>query len=500
MPGSAILVTSYDPGYLTITESLVRSERAAGNVPVVIDVSALLAAPTDSYHRGTLHLFGLQHPGHDLRERVVEAGGEFLAGDELGSPGDDALLDPELESALDSAVRSGLITFARTDRPDPHSRWVRAVTAGLRTEGRRVYRAVRSVCATRPGLAVAYVPNGRFPHQRLAALAFRESGVPVRHVEKGESADRAFVQEYSPHDRFTSQGSVDAVLTGLSASEIDEIADGWLARRAPARDSGNEYSALWNGSVPRQIRRWRDTGERVAGFFTSSQDEFQFQGPEWQVHEWADQFEAFDAILTRFEQRGFRSFLRVHPNLATRAHDTFRRELDGIRHLKRAHPGLEIIWHDSPANSYALLEASTVVVTFASTIGVEASALGIPVWTAAATRFGMVADVHELFSAADVERDGMRPWTVDRHRAKRFIAYLVRRDTPVTPPSRPWTSWGARRPLGAKLAAMAVSGGTPGVGAAVLSLVDIYRHRNPAANGRALRRRDGASGRPGRAQ
>jgi len=49
-------------------------------------------------------------------------------------------------------------------------------------------------------------------------------------------------------------------------------------------------------------------------------------------------------------------------------------------------------------------------------------------------------------------------------------------------PSAPAAGWLEAPPLGARLAAIAVSGGTPGVGAAVRSLVDVYRHRRLRAN------------------
>ena len=166
----------------------------------------------------------------------------------------------------------------------------------------------------------------------------------------------------------------------------------------------------------------------MVGFFTSSQDEFQFLGPEWQLHEWHDQFEAFDRLLGEFEKAGYVAFLRVHPNLATKAHGTFRRERDGIRALARRHPELLVIWHDDFANTYSLLGVSDAVVVWDSTVGLEASARGIPVWTTATSRYGLIADVQERLSHADVDAGGVTPWDVDAHAAKRFIAYLVRRD------------------------------------------------------------------------
>jgi hypothetical protein len=322
----------------------------------------------------------------------------------------------------------------------------------------------------------------------MATLAFQDAGVPELHIEKGEGLNRAYIQEYAPQDRLRSQGSVDAILAGLSPQQVDEIADTWLAKRAPAKDSRNEFSTLWSNTLPPAIAKEKHENKKVAGFFTSSQDEFQFLGPEWQLHEWKDQFVAFDLIMTQLEKAGYACYLRVHPNLATKAHECFLREREGIRQLAGRHPNLTLIWHDDSANTYTLLEASDGVVVWDSTVGLEASARGLPVWTTATSRYGLVADIRELLSAEDVSAIGLASWPVDARAAKRFIAYLVLRDQDVRTDGTAWTSWDVTRPpLGVKLAAVAVSGGIPRVTSALRSLIDVYRHRRPKANLRALR-------------
>ncbi len=488
MSCAVIMVSTYDPGYLAISESLARAEIASGNTAVVFDISSLLGTPVDSYHRGILRAFGIDYPGHDVDARMTSFGAQYVRAETL--PGHDDLtpLDTPLEELLEIAVQSALITFFRTDRPDQSKRQVQKTTRGLYAEGRAVYRTSSALCAKLANIDVVYLPNGRFPHQKMATLAFQNAGVPELHIEKGEGPARAYVQEYAPQDRLRSQGSVDEILTGLSEAQVDDIADAWLAKRAPSKDSRNEFSVLWDDTLPAEIAEQERLGKKVAGFFTSSQDEFQFLGPEWQLHDWEDQFTAFHLILTRLEEAGYACFLRVHPNLATKAHECFLREREGIRRLAEEHPSLTVIWHDDVASTYALLEISDAVVVWDSTVGLEASARGLPVWTTATSRYGLVADIRELLSESDVERITLEPWPVDPHRAKRFIAYLVLRDQDIALGTTPWIAWDVSNPpLGVKLAAIAVSGGIPRPTAALLSLVDVYRHRRLKANLRALR-------------
>ena len=490
MTSSVILVTSYDPSFLAIFEHLLISEAHAGNQPIAFDITPILSVTIDSYHRGILRAARLDYPGHDIETRLIGTGARYVRVDSTVSPADLAPLDGPLEEALEMAMESALITFSRTDRPKRGRRSVETAAEHLRREGRIAYRRVAEFCVENPSVSLAYVVNGRFPNQKLSQLAFEDAGVQCRHIEKGEGVGRAYVQDYAPQDRLLSQATVDEVLNGLSRDEVNEIADVWLAARAPSAQSINRYSALWDESLPPSVAVKKKSGKPIVGFFTSSQDEFLSVGAEWHIDSWKDQFDAFDQILARFEGDGYATYLRVHPNLATKEHSFFKRERDGIRWLQRRHPELTVIWHDHVANTYSLVEASDVVVVWASTVGLEASARGIPVWAASATRYGLTADVREVLSTDELAGVGALRWAVNTDGAKRFIAYLVLRDQQMSTDLRDWIPWDANNPpLAVTLAAIAVSGGISRPAAAVLSLVDVYRHRGLRANLRSLRRR-----------
>ena len=485
-----VIVAGYDPGYLRILEHQVRTELSDGQLPLVADITGLSAAPVDSFDRGILTLFGLAYPGRDLRARVENLGGEYLR----LTPGTDSMasmpLAADLEATLAIAVESALISYFRTDRPNRSKRLVSRIAGGLEAEGRMVFRAVSNLLATYPETNKIIVPNGRYPGQKMATLAAERAKVPTFHFEKGETPNGTYLQDYAPQNRLKSQGSVDTVLAGVSDSEVDEIAQTWLSRRAPAKDSRNEFSALWKQGLPPEVSSRLESGARVVGFFTSSQDEFQFLGPEWQLHDWTDQFEAFDAVLTEVEKAGLVTYLRVHPNLATKAQDCFVRERAGIRELAARHPELMVIWHDESVSTYSLLDATDAVVVWDSTVGLEASARGLPVWTMATSRYGLVADVKERLSREQVDELGIDFWDVDAHAANRFIAYLVLRDQQMAEDYESWIPWdSAHPPVATKLAAALVSGGTPYRREALKSVLDVYRHRSVRSNLAHLRGR-----------
>lgn len=488
MSHTAIMIAGYDPAYLRISEFHVRRETAAGNIPVVIDATAISGGGVDSFHRGTLSRFGLDYPGHDLVDRMQKIGARVVDIESVLPEGWGEPLDAEHEEVLAIAVQSALITYFRTDQPDRSRRLVRETSENLTREGRGVYRGFRAIFADDPAITLAYVPNGRFPHQKMAYLAAKDAGLNILHFEKGESANATYLQNHAPQNRLATQGAVDPLLASLSPAEVDRIAEEWLGRRAPSAESSNEFAALWAAGLPENLRHLDSAEHKVAGFFTSSQDEFQFLGPEWQLHEWTDQFEAFHQVMLRLEEQGFTCYLRVHPNLATKAQDCFVRERAGIRWLAEQHPDLIVIWHDDVANTYSLLDVTDAVVVWDSTVGLEASARGLPVWTMATSRYGLVADVREVLSPTQLDEDGVVPWSVDKHRAKRFIAYLVLRDAQMDPDYETWLPWDAANPpLGARIASALAAGGIPYPTEAIKSQVDVYRHRSVSSNLRHVR-------------
>lgn len=480
------IVASYDPTYLRIADHLVRGDIRAGYSAVVLDVTSLSPVPIESYHRRTLHLFGLKHPGHDLAERTVALGAEYVSVRSLVVDDDSVTLSPAHEEQLAIAVESALITYYRTDLPNRRVRRIGRLAKSLEVEGHRVYAAVSRLLRERTFEKVN-LPNGRFPSQKMAMLAAHDAGVSTIHYEKGETPTGAYVQPYAPQNRLASQAAATEVLAGLSDQQIESIADEWLSRRGPSASSSNNYSANWIDELPEQLRN-RKPEQRVIGFFTSSQDEFQFLGKEWHLHEWQSQFDAFDQLVTHFENEGALCYLRIHPNLATKAQDCFVRESADLARLAERHPNLVVIEHDDPVSSYALVSHSDGVVVWYSTLGLEASARGVPVWTCAVSRYGEVADVREVFGPQQVTTKMLSPWRVNSLGAKRYIAYLVLRDQQMDMALPGWETWPQdKKPFALTPAGLLVSGGNPSSRDALQTTFDTWRHRKASFNRASLK-------------
>lgn len=478
---SLILLTSYDPGWLRIVEHLAIRAKNQGRLPIVLDTTSSSPSPVGTFNQKALRFFGLRSPGHNAEEVFSQLGAKWMSSESIARTGSGASLPSKADDLLNTAVDSELFSLYRTDSPNLSKRRIRKMAACLRREAVDLYGAVENLISD-GGVAEVVIPNGRLPKDRMAALAAQQASVPTVFYEKGEGENRAFIQPYSIQARVASQQSASEILTELSSDAVSEIAHKWLNSRRPSINSQNEFSAGWNSSLPPALLSKLRNRPNV-GFFTSSQDEFQSLGPEWKLHEWKDQFEAFEAIVNTFEGQGFNCILRVHPNLAGKSHEYFKREKKRIRQLRRNHPMLHVVWHDERVNTYELLRYLDAVVVWDSTVGLEASALGIPVWTCAATRYGLTADIKEVLSSSELENSDFKLWRVDTMGAKKFIAYLTHRDEDLLPSQNCWVDWDpANPPLGVKIAAHLNSGGAPSVRDALLATLDVWRHRRFKTN------------------
>ena len=483
MGSSLIVAYGNDPLYLAIVWQLVELEKASGNTPTVLDVSPVVGIVGDAINRRALRLFGIPSPDVAFHACLLDAGVKLFSAPDFVAQGRSTPLSKEALEGIRETTRSALIWFSR----DPEPRVTRAPWKKLQSRllkaGMETFYAVSGVLASDPGIDTVIVLNGRFPHQRGALEAAYEYDRAVKHYEKGDKADTYWFESYSTLDRVRTQETVDFTLDHLATEEALELGREWMARRSSG--GANIYARFFDDqSVVDSSMRTR----RVVGFFTSSQDEFAALGPEWHVQEWLDQLLAFEVALSRIESEDVEVYLRVHPNFATKSLRSFRRERAAIEALGSRHPELRIIWHDEQVNSYSLVSDTDVVVVWDSTIGLEASAYGKPVWELAASYYDLYADVRQWFGPDQSPSPDALEFKVDTTRALRFMAYLDIREPSlsaktialresITPPMS----------LGLRFTNILSSGGAPTPRIALESIRDSFGHRRADINLAAVR-------------
>ena len=137
-------------------------------------------------------------------------------------------------------------------------------------------------------------------------------------------------------------------------------------------DRANRVESSWHSFVKDQDigmlpNQW-DTTKKNVTFFCSSEDEFTAIGDCWQQSIYANQSEAIVRIAQSLSESesNIHLTLRVHPNEKNVDHSS------KSRMLAMDYPNLTIVPPESPIDSYALLKASDTVITFGSSVGIEA--------------------------------------------------------------------------------------------------------------------------------
>lgn len=154
-------------------------------------------------------------------------------------------------------------------------------------------------------------------------------------------------------------------------AERRRIADEWFQNRAKGVKV-NGYSFVENQEQGLLPSNW-DTNKKNIIIFNSADFEFVWVSEEYQHHLYHDQLDGIrrviESLLPYNEQ--FHVYLRIHPNLAT-----IENELRPL--LAMQYDNLTTILPTDKTSSYALIEHATAVLTFGSTVGIEAPYWGKP--------------------------------------------------------------------------------------------------------------------------
>lgn len=216
------------------------------------------------------------------------------------------------------------------------------------------------------------VSNGRFLHDRAAAEAALARGIAVLYYDYG-GADTAFdLTREKTHDWSALQKRMRRLYSAWPDSSAKEIGSSWFEGRRSHTDSAN--SAFTDAQVK---GRGIDAppGKKVIVFFSSSGDEF----AEFEL-DWAEFFggqpQALKAVADACaELQDVYLVVRSHPHKRRKAPQDV---AEWHAAVAAASPDLHLDeWSD--VDSYSLMLQADLVVTYGSTTGVEAAALGRPV-------------------------------------------------------------------------------------------------------------------------
>lgn len=261
----------------------------------------------------------------------------------------------DLAEGVHSAVIS---TFRELPGEGPGNPVVRAIK-------RRYYRTASGLLSSMKKLLKQETPdrvevfNGRHACSRFCITAAVNASIPFNTMEITSKGRPILFQGHTAHDRLRIQQRM------LSLPMDIEIAREYFERRR--RPSINKYAKQHSAVfTPPDAANFR----RKVTVFLSSQDEFEALGRDWK-----SPFPDYAGVIREacLKNPDYLFCIRFHPNQADMSSD-IETPFEDVRGL----PNTVLYYPLDTANSYTLVEWSDVVVTFGSTVTIEACWMGKP--------------------------------------------------------------------------------------------------------------------------
>jgi hypothetical protein len=269
-----------------------------------------------------------------------------------------------------AAVASSIISELRD--PNPSTVKYRDSVRGYVTSTVQLYRGLQAWLARNPVDRV-YAFNGRFAHTRAVLRACQAAKVECYLHERGHDIKTyGLYRNALPHDiARADQRMRDAWAAAEGRPDREAIASAFFTERVGG------VAQAWYSFTAHQDESllpegWDAATTRVI-LYNSSEDEYAAVGDEWKHTIYESQLDGVRRIAKDLEAReGVRLFVRMHPNNRTMVASE-QAKWTGLRS-----PILTVIPPESKVSSYALLRAADLVITFGSTVGIEATFFGKP--------------------------------------------------------------------------------------------------------------------------
>lgn len=261
------------------------------------------------------------------------------------------------------AVTSSLVSFCRDPEPDMTEH--RELIEKLYRAALQVFQFTqRYIESNRPDRV--YVFNGRFAAMRAVLRACQLTQVECFLHERGcDLYHFDLFENHLPHDIERVHELIQDAWQKADPLTRERIGSSWFHDRVN-RVERNWHSFVKGQQHGRLPQGW-DSQKRNVGVFCSSDDEFVAIGPQWKNKLYGDQLTGIKQIARSLQDDpSVHFYLRMHPNLATTDNATKQKMLE------LSFPNLTIIAPEDQCDTYQLMRSCDQVVTFGSSIGIEA--------------------------------------------------------------------------------------------------------------------------------
>lgn len=234
-----------------------------------------------------------------------------------------------------------------------------------------LYQSFKQLVAeVKPDLV--YIFNGRFSTTRPLVEYCQKQAIPFyTHEATTVYTKYALFKNTIPHDLAYNA----AILKDLwehGADNKRDIATQWLENRRYNRDQG--FYSYTEGQRFGNLPSGLDRSKKIIAIFNSTMEEY-VTVPWWKNPLYRDESEGLQRIFESLkDDANIQLCLRVHPNLKNCNNSQIRE----IQELAKKYPNVIVIPPEDVVDSYSLMSICDTVLTFGSTIGVEACYWGKP--------------------------------------------------------------------------------------------------------------------------
>ncbi|HOY47811.1 MAG TPA: hypothetical protein PL185_00345 [Flavobacteriales bacterium] len=242
---------------------------------------------------------------------------------------------------------------------------------------------------------LVYTFNGRLAHTKPVLRACQQVGIECKIHERGSIKDKySLTLNTSPHDRKYVKAKIIETWNQANPEERLPIAEDFYKSKFAGTDT-NWYSYT-KEQIDELPENW-DPNKKNVVIFNSSEDEFASLGKEWKNVIYPSQADGIKQIAQELSNdSNVHFYLRVHPNLR-KVDNADKKRLYGL-----AAPNLTIIPAESPISSYKLMMMASVVLTFGSSVGIEATYWGKVSILAGKTLYKGLGSTYEPESHSEV--------------------------------------------------------------------------------------------------
>lgn len=232
---------------------------------------------------------------------------------------------------------------------------------------------------------VTLIANGRFPSQTAMRLAAESASLEVLFFEHGMPKGQSFhlakfqTQEFQKMQEYIkSEFMPENHEKNIAVHEFSKL---WLDRQENDVKQNPFLTLGVKSDTYSELSRLKP----LAVVFNSSIDE-RFSNLGVDLNGWRSQKQATSSIAKRLREQGFEVIVRIHPNTANKSWWDL---INMISDLEEN--GIDYILPWNPPSSYALLKDAAVVLTWGSTISMEAISREIPTVVYGRTMYDEIA-------------------------------------------------------------------------------------------------------------